>query len=607
VLTSAREQQHALGSGTEPGEDLSELKNGIEVAGATVIALPRRAIQRRKAVNVREALRDMRLPSEVKELLAGPLRQLNYAIDEAEVHSRYLAADVRWISVVRRDGDVRHLLHIPGTVLKNQNNVEAFGYLRCFFSKGSTVYIISPKLGDFPHQSYALMAAEWPLSDNVKIYFINWSWLKESAGPDPDLNAFARLFEPPLESPDDDQILEIFPSIQIPNDKGGEPNVMARFDLPTQDVERLALAIAVLASTSPVGPTAYYRDLTSRAGLPLNWVMEISGTWTGNAIADARALVRWAVARGVNPADTRYTTLGSILSVVLDSQGAEEQNSTVALILAYDLYRDKDLLARLATRYQVPTQLSEPAAADQAQPGPAFELREQMGDLELQGLLPHEPELLDVGFLGEAIKRAASICRVETSGGKPLGTGFLVARRLLLTNYHVVNFAPGKDFGEKARNLVLRFRSVTAATGREADGQPYLPDSARPLLGFSPVQELDYALIRIEDRITEGNLMPVEYGDFRALTKGTALNILGHPEGGPMKLALSGNGVVGVYREAGRVQYATRALNGSSGSPCFDDDWHPVAIHHAERAKSFGAVREGILLEPIFDQIRNFL
>jgi endonuclease G len=99
----------------------------------------------------------------------------------------------------------------------------------------------------------------------------------------------------------------------------------------------------------------------------------------------------------------------------------------------------------------------------------------------------------------------------------------------------------------------------------------------------------------------------VEYGDFRALTKGTALNILGHPEGGPMKLALSGNGVVGVYREAGRVQYATRALNGSSGSPCFDDDWHPVAIHHAERAKSFGAVREGILLEPIFDQIRNFL
>jgi V8-like Glu-specific endopeptidase len=608
VLTSAREQQYAPGSDTEPGQNLSEFKKELEVAGATAIALPRRAIQRRKKVNVKEALRDMRLPSDVKELLAGPLRQLSYAIDEAEVRSRYRAADVRWISVIRRDGDVRQLLHIPGTVLKNENNFEAFDHLRYFFSKGATVYIISPKLGTFPHHSYArLVTAEWPLSDNVKVYFINWDWLKESTGPDPDLNAFATLFEPPLDSSDDDLVVEVPPRIQVPNNEGGGPNVMARSDLPAQAVERIAQAIGDLASTNFSGPTAYYRDLISRAGLPPIWAMEISGVWTGNAIADARALVRWAIARGVNPADTRYTTLGSILSAALDGQGAEDQNKTVALILAYDLYRDRDLLARLAARYQAPIQPSEPSTADPVQPGPAFELREQLGDLELQSLLPHEPELLDVGSLTEAIKKSASICRVETSDGEALGTGFLVARRLLLTNCHVLECAPGQGLEEKARNLVLRFRSVTAATGRESEGQPYWPDRARPLLQSSPVPELDYALIQVEDRIAKGDLMALDCSDFRPLAKKMALNILGHPKGGPMKLALSGNGVVGVYPEAGLVQYATRALRGSSGSPCFDADWHPVAIHHAERAKSFGAVREGILLEPIFDQISSFL
>jgi V8-like Glu-specific endopeptidase len=607
VLTSAWEQQHAPGSDTDPGQNLSEFKKELEVAGATAIALPRRAIQRRKAVNVKEALRDMRLPSEVKELLVGPLRQLNYAFDEAEVHSRYRAADVRRISVIRREGDVRHLLHIPGAVLKNENNYEAFGHLRYFFSKQATVYIISPKLGTFPHHSYARMVADWLLYDNVKIYFINWDWLKEATGPDPDLNAFATLFEPPLDSSDNDVVVEISPRVQILIDEGGGPNVMVQSGLPTKDVEQIASAMAVLASTNLAGPTAYYRDLISRADLPPNWVMEISGTWTGNAIADARALVRWAAARGVNPVDNRYTVLGSILSVVLGDQGVEEQDDMVALILAYDLYRDKDLLARLAARYQAPSLASEPTAADQMQPGPAFELREQLGDVELQGLLPHEPDFLDIGFLSEAIKKAASICRVETTGGKPLGTGFLVARRMLLTNYHVVALAPGKDFSDKASNLVLRFRSVTAAPGRESDGQPYRPDPVRPLLRSSPVPELDYALIKVEDRIAKGGLMPLDCSDFGPLAKKMALNILGHPGGGPMKLAPSGNGVVGVYREAGLVQYATRALNGSSGSPCFDDDWHLVAIHHAERAKSFGSVREGILIEPIFDQIGNFL
>lgn len=60
-----------------------------------------------------------------------------------------------------------------------------------------------------------------------------------------------------------------------------------------------------------------------------------------------------------------------------------------------------------------------------------------------------------------------------------------------------------------------------------------------------------------------------------------ALNVLQHPEGGPMKLALSSNGVTWVNAVTGIIQYLTSADLGSSGSPCFDA-WKLVALHHAE-------------------------
>ena len=239
---------------------------------------------------------------------------------------------------------------------------------------------------------------------------------------------------------------------------------------------------------------------------------------------------------------------------------------------------------------------------------PELRHREPLDEVELQGLFRREPDLLDVGFLSRAIERAASICRVEADGGEVLGTGFLVGRRAVLTNCHVLDCVPGQDSEQKAGNLVLRFRSVTALDGRESDGQVFRADPQRPLQRTSPVGALDYALIRVEERITRAaDVPPVGYADHQLLAKGTALNILGHPLGGAMKLALSGNGVVGVYPDAGLVQYATRALNGSSGSPCFDENWQLVAIHHAERATAFGAVREGVLLEPIFNEIRGML
>ncbi|GEM_PF-4840524 len=38
-----------------------------------------------------------------------------------------------------------------------------------------------------------------------------------------------------------------------------------------------------------------------------------------------------------------------------------------------------------------------------------------------------------------------------------------------------------------------------------------------------------------------------------------------------------------------------------------NEEWKVVALHHAERAKSFGKSREGILFTAIYDKIKNYL
>jgi hypothetical protein len=37
--------------------------------------------------------------------------------------------------------------------------------------------------------------------------------------------------------------------------------------------------------------------------------------------------------------------------------------------------------------------------------------------------------------------------------------------------------------------------------------------------------------------------------------------------------------------------------------PCFDENWYLVALHHAQKAKTFGSIREGILFANIYQDI----
>lgn len=285
---------------------------------------------------------------------------------------------------------------------------------------------------------------------------------------------------------------------------------------------------------------------------------------------------------------------------------AEENYAiVVAIIVAYKLYA-KAALAGLKMRYLVP-EVSTGVGGEEPEIGPAINWRGPTKELDLQGFRQPPPDLLDVGFLKSALEATAAVCRIETKEKVKLGTGFLVAPGLVLTNYHVLSQLGDPDVETRLAPLLLRFGAISAKAVSESDGQTFQPRADKAVMKSSPIDKLDYVLLRVEDAIVKAEgIKPVGF-DLSLPAKGMGLHILQHPAGESMKVALSSNGVTGVYDDVGFVQYLTSAKGGSSGSPCFNDSWMLIALHHAERSKMFGTIREGILFRAIHKEIAENL
>jgi hypothetical protein len=56
-------------------------------------------------------------------------------------------------------------------------------------------------------------------------------------------------------------------------------------------------------------------------------------------------------------------------------------------------------------------------------------------DVELQRSLKHDPPMLEIEFLKHAVEQASTVCYIELPQHNRQGTGFLIARDLILTNY----------------------------------------------------------------------------------------------------------------------------------------------------------------------------
>jgi hypothetical protein len=186
------------------------------------------------------------------------------------------------------------------------------------------------------------------------------------------------------------------------------------------------------------------------------------------------------------------------------------------------------------------------------------------------------------------------VCRVEIPVGSvtSMGTAFLVAADICLTNYHVVeHLVTGAADPQHAR---LRFDYHRAADGTVvSDGICLLlaeewlvaarPPSATDFftsggLSLPAHDELDFALIRVQDAsgATRGWVDRVGSEGFEP---GDPLFLLQHPQGAPLKLSFGQS--IGLNKNATRLRHGVNSEPGSSGSPCFNARLELIGLHHA--------------------------
>ena len=58
------------------------------------------------------------------------------------------------------------------------------------------------------------------------------------------------------------------------------------------------------------------------------------------------------------------------------------------------------------------------------------------------------------------------------------------------------------------------------------------------------------------------------------------VNIIQHPDGQAMKVVLTQNYIAKDMSDS-RLQYIADTMDGSSGSPVFNQDWEVIALHHS--------------------------
>jgi endonuclease G len=197
--------------------------------------------------------------------------------------------------------------------------------------------------------------------------------------------------------------------------------------------------------------------------------------------------------------------------------------------------------------------------------------------------------LVGINYFDRALRAAGTVARiiVRDSHGQVLGfgTGFLVSPRLLLTNQHVL------EDDDAARHSLTEFNYEDDEFGQpEASVRFELDPGA--FFKASPYAELDYALIAVKELASDGTRLSRFrwnrlIGTLGKAVLGEPLNVIQHPAGEPKQLALRENLLLDILEDPPHfLHYGSDTLQGSSGSPVYNDEWEVVALHHRGVART---------------------
>lgn len=168
------------------------------------------------------------------------------------------------------------------------------------------------------------------------------------------------------------------------------------------------------------------------------------------------------------------------------------------------------------------------------------------------------------------------ICRIEPqpSGESKVGfgTGFLVAKDVVLTCFHV------KDKFKQPGQVILRFDYEDDTQ----QGKPWKLAADNWLLAESPVEQFDYAFLKLQgpaaDEVIGGGPRGFIQPQPLSVEAKEPIVIVQHPDAQPLKLSL---GTVEIPKTANdRLTYTANTLGGASGSPVMNMKLQTLAHHH---------------------------
>lgn len=303
-----------------------------------------------------------------------------------------------------------------------------------------------------------------------------------------------------------------------------------------------------------------------------------------------------------------YTALGTWIDHILNESSEIEGTLFLAnLIFYYNLIKDQNYLRQVEAKYGLfstfPT--TNRTSLGWTSTGiPQTQWQDERNAAVLEKVWRERAAFLDVVFLEKGLQAARSVCCIEKTDGSAIGTGFLIAPNLVLTNHHVL-----------PNDAILTNSQVRLGFRLDISGQLQRGSTHRikRQIQFSPVDNLDYILIELED--SPGNYPEVGYlkPSVKVAKVDAPLYIIQHPEGKPQKVVLQENWITYLALDHRRIQYLTNTEYGSSGAPAFDDNWDLVAIHHSRapvpqiNPDMNIEGNEGIPLIAILPEIRNHL
>lgn len=218
-------------------------------------------------------------------------------------------------------------------------------------------------------------------------------------------------------------------------------------------------------------------------------------------------------------------------------------------------------------------------------------------------------DIVDINYLELAFAMGRAVARLRVGGAS--ATGFLVGPRLLLTNHHVI------ETREEGAQALAQFDFQDSISGDPMTAQVFALDPAYffvtdraldfTLIGVTPQSRLgasleDYPWVPLIERLGKAE-------------KGDPVNIIQHPRGGTKQIALRNNEILEIPEgKSGFLYYSTDTEPGSSGSPCFNNQWELIALHHSGVPRLNGKVilqkngkpwRDGVDDPALIDWIAN--